>query len=121
MNRDHWGQVAILETKSKTSISWFLSLRPSPRLEFSEFQFQDRVWEWKFLSLNFETKSENKDFSALISAFLWVIAILKLKEYPVTIHTNFKTKEKDKFAHRSKAMKSFAYKYKVNKKLNERY
>ena len=71
VNRDHWGQVAILETKSKTSISWFLSLRPSPRLEFSEFQFQDRVREWKFLSLNFETKSKNKDFTALTSAFLW--------------------------------------------------
>ena len=41
--------------------------RPSPRLEFSESQFWDRVRNSNFLSLSFETKSKTGIFRVSIS------------------------------------------------------
>ena len=45
----------------------FCISRPSPRLEFSESQFRDRVQDSNFLSLNFETESETQFFQVSIS------------------------------------------------------
>ena len=45
----------------------FCILRPSPRLEFSESQFRDRVRDLNFLGLSFETESETEVFKVSIS------------------------------------------------------
>ena len=58
INRDQRDQLLHLETESKTGIFGVSILRPGPRLKFSESQFRDRVRDWSFQSLNFETESE---------------------------------------------------------------
>ena len=55
------GYSVISETK-------FWLSRPRPRLVFSQSQFRDRVRDWNFMSLNFETESETKILRVSISS-----------------------------------------------------
>ena len=67
----------------ETGFFWVSILRPSTRLDFSESQYRDRIWDWKYLSLNLETKSETielvetKTESLTISGW-WVLDFMKL-------------------------------------------
>ena len=58
--RDQRGQIWIIETETKTENVWVSMTRLSPRLKRSEFQWRDRYWDWKGLSLNDKTETETE-------------------------------------------------------------